>query len=127
MIDFRFIAAVLCSGIYGVGVSLLVRKLRHDVSLEARSAILVVVGVGGTVIISGIVIGWMAAAAVVCMFIASGAPMIAEEYSWSIRRDAQQLKNLRGGENGTTKETTNGGFLGLPGCVDSDEESDWSA
>ena len=118
------ITALFVSGLFGTACAIIVRWLRLRVSLEARAAILVCVGMGGTVAISAIVIGLEAAAFVLCAFVCSGLPMIVEEYSWTIKRDISRLAQLQEVGNDAKKETTESSWLGRPGLGDYDQESD---
>lgn len=66
-----------------VSIFLLVFGILYNIGIEKfpwlaqrRSAEQVVIGVGVTVIASGFVIGWLNMAAMLILFVASGAPMV---------------------------------------------------
>lgn len=75
--------------IFGLGVNALVGILERLGALEGRRALLVVLGVFGTLVGAVFVVGLVPAVVVGLLFVASGIPMIGGEWI----RDAQDRQN----------------------------------
>lgn len=101
-------------GLLLFGITFAVIVYRLDGRHHGYTALLVVIGVGVTVVASGFVIGWQPVIFLFLAFAASGAPMIAgdiyraikhreqAERTWSELADRLAERGITGGKNETS-------------------------
>lgn len=83
-----FILTMIALLLFGMVFAYVVRRLA-DAGVQGQTAYTVVVGVGATVLASGLLIGWGNVVLLFCCFGASGLPMILE-YASRVHREQKR-------------------------------------